>query len=91
MKIFRATDLRIEPIMIIADDIQHASHTLLSGIQDGLGHLPDMSYSIGPWEPLADMAPEIIKRFADDHVGGLAHLVEGGWEVIRFDRHRTYP
>lgn len=91
MKIFRATDIRINAIPIIADDPHHASHTLLFALHEGLGHWPGVSYSLAPWEPPADLAPEIIKRFADEHVGGLAHLVEGGWEVIRSDPHRTFP
>lgn len=36
MKIFRATDLQINPIPIIADDIHHASHTLLFAFYEGL-------------------------------------------------------
>jgi hypothetical protein len=36
------------------------------------------------------MAPAIIKKFAEEHTGGLAHFVEGGWEVIRSDPHQVW-
>lgn len=91
MKIFRATDIRINEIPIIADDPHHASHTLLFALYQGLRHWPGVTYSLGPWDPPSDMAPDIIKKFADEHTGGLAHFVDGGWEVFRFDQHRTYP
>nr|WP_166175709.1 hypothetical protein [Altererythrobacter segetis] len=90
MKIFRATELRINPIPIVADDIHHASHSLLFALYEGLRHWPGVSYSIGPWEPPCDMAPDILKKVAEEHAGGLAHFVEDGWEVIRSDPHRTW-
>lgn len=90
MQIFRATDLRINPIPIIADDVHHASHTLLYALYDGLRHWPGVSYSMGPWDPPSDMEPDILRKLADEHTGGLAHFAEGGWEVIGSDRFRTF-
>lgn len=90
LQIFRATDLRINSIPIIADDVHHASHTLLLGLHGGLRHWPGVSYSLGPWDPPGDMAPDIIKQFAEAHTGGLAHFVEGGWEVIRSDPNQIW-
>ena len=91
MQIFRATDIRVNGITLIADDIHHASHMLLHAFHDGLRHWPGFSYAIGPWEPPAEMQPEILRKFADQHTGGLAHFVDNGWAVIDSDPHRTVP
>jgi hypothetical protein len=91
MQIFRATDIRINAIPIIADDVHHASHELLFAFHDGLRHWPGFSYAIGPWDPPADMHPEILRRFADEHTGGLAHFVDNGWELIGTALDRTFP
>jgi hypothetical protein len=80
MQIFRATDIRVSAIPVIADDVHHASHLLLNAFYEGLGHWPGFSYAIGPWIPPADMAPEILRRYAEQHIAGLARFAEG-WEL----------
>lgn len=90
MKIFQVRDLRISPVTIIADDVHHASHTILLALYEGLGHWPLVEYAIAPWSPPEDMAPDILKDFAERHTGGLAHFVDNGWEVITKDGDRTF-
>jgi hypothetical protein len=82
MKIFRA-NVHIKSVTIIADDIQHASHVLLSALGSGLRHWPDVKLSLEEWSPQHDMEAVILQSFADQHFSGLAHCVDGGWEVIR--------
>lgn len=87
MKIFRATDIRINAIPIIADDISHANFMLLNAFYEGLQHFPGFSYAIGPWEPPTEMQPEALQRWAQEHSAGLAHFLdEGGWELHRVER-----
>ncbi|MEO1969561.1 MAG: hypothetical protein ABGW87_12720 [Sphingomonadaceae bacterium] len=90
MHIFRATDIRISAIPIVADDIQHASHLLLKAFHDGLLHWPEVTYALGPWDPPADMQPEILRQFADDHSGGLAHFEDNGWSIISTARPNDF-
>ncbi|GGC44492.1 hypothetical protein GCM10011371_34890 [Novosphingobium marinum] len=82
MKIFRLSNLQIGPITIIAHDVHHATNLVLRRLHEGLRHWPPVSYSIAPWEPPAEMAPDILRNFAVRHADGLAHFTEGGWEVI---------
>jgi hypothetical protein len=53
MEIFRATDIRINAIPIVADDVHHASHQLLFAFDDGLRHWPGFSYAISRLKGLA--------------------------------------
>lgn len=87
MKIFRVADLRISPIIVVADDVHHASHTFLRALWDGLGHWPETEYSIGPWLPPEDQAPEILTKMADDSTtSALANFCDNGWELLNRSR-----
>ena len=55
-----------------------------------LGHWPPASYAIGPWNPPEGMAPDILRKMADEHHGGFAHFVDNGWENIRRDQMKPF-
>ena len=91
MHIFQVHDFRLSLVTIIADDVQHASMTMLLGLYEGLGHWPTASYAIGPWNPPESIASDILRQIADEQlVGGFAHHVDNGWEIIRRDQEMRF-
>ena len=84
MKVFEVRDVRIPSLLVLAPNLQVASHIFLRSIYDGLGHFPKALYTIGEHDGFEDDHP--VMKWVKEDRAGIPHItIEGGWGLEPFD------
>ena len=83
MKIFEVRDFRIPSLIVIGDNVHHASHIFMLALYHGLQHFPKAELTIGEYDPLIVRQTEPMRNWAQGHQAGIVHRTnDGGWELI---------
>jgi hypothetical protein len=84
MPLFQIEKITFKPLLVIAEDCDHAAEIFRHGLVTGLHHLPDADFDVTRWRikrQHQDVAPWSWVKEA--RAGMLWRLCEGGWELVQ--------
>jgi len=82
MKIYRLEQVRLEPLVVIADNFDDAARIFLEGLEHGLGKRVTASFAVSAWKLKQGNARDILHDFASQGLKGLVWPTEEGWELV---------
>lgn len=91
MKIFHIGQLRIEPLYVIAHDLQHATHIAFEKVHAAVGYVPEMTILIREWQGSDEQRFDGLKELGLSTVAGIIHSPndDDNWELIPSETEYT--
>ena len=85
MHLFQIEKITLKPLLVIAEDYEHAKEIFRHALVTGLHHLPDANFDVTKWRIKRrhrDIAP--WSWVSGEHAGMLYDVNHGeGWELVR--------
>jgi len=83
MHIYQIENIEIEPLLVMADDFDHAADIFRYTLTNGLAHLPKVNFDVTRWKIMRahrDTPP--WSWIKEGRAGMLYRVDEGGWEHV---------